>query len=104
MVTTKNLESESREILDSDETKLPINEAIPDPNSDLSPVTSSRSRRPTLAGANIPTSSYRRSSDDAIETAKKEKWTVERVFKVTWAYVTTLKVLSRLLCLNDRDF
>ena len=57
-----------------------------------------RSRRPTLAGPNAQVFDQTRPSADsgALELARKEKWTVKRIFKVTWAYVTTLKVFSAI--------
>jgi hypothetical protein len=93
---------ESDKIIESDETSsstisttFPILETIQEPNSDLSPVVSTRSRRPTLAKADLPILEewHQKSTDSTFEPAKKEKWTVTKMVKVTWAYVTTVKVL-----------
>ena len=58
MDSREKLPLESDEIIESEEklsstvnTTSPILEVIPDPNSDLSPVVSTRSRRPTLANS-----------------------------------------------------
>jgi hypothetical protein len=106
---------ESDEIIASDEKSLsmvsttpPLLKTIPEPNSDLSPLVSTRSRRPTLVKANLSFSEegHRKSTDSAIEAAKKEKWTVKRVLKVIWAYVTTVKVFlpSSTAFDESRDF
>ena len=96
--------SDSDEIIESDEksastiaTPLPILQPIPEPNSDLSPVVSTRSRRPSLAKPDLLSSQEGqwKSTDSAMEPAKKEKWTAKRVIKVTWAYVSTVKVFSK---------
>jgi len=64
------------------------------------PIVPTRSRRPTLSPIESRTLSQRERSQSVTELqpAKHEKWTVKRVLKVTWAYVTTVKVLllSRL--------
>lgn len=106
---------ESDEIIVSDEKSSPMVNTIPplletilEPNSDLSPVVSTRSRRPTLVKTNLSflEEGHRKSTDSAIESAKKEKWTVKRVLKVTWAYVTTVKVFfpSSTAIDESRDF
>jgi len=58
------------------------------------PMVPTRSRRPSLSPIESQTSSQRvRSQSVALQPAKQEKWTAKRVFKATWAYVTTVKVL-----------
>jgi hypothetical protein len=100
----KAIHSKFNEKTDSDEkststTRTPILEIIPDPpnTEELSPVlTPTRSRRPTLAAIHsnyvLETMSHE-PSESVIEPARGEKWTVKRVGKVTWAYVTTWKVI-----------
>lgn len=99
----KQSHSESNDIIEEDlsssttatSTSTPVLEAIPNPNSDYNKFSRSRSRRPTLAmiDPSIPIDTRRNSTDESIEPAHEEKWTVKRVFRVTWAYVTTVKVL-----------
>jgi hypothetical protein len=95
----------SNDIIESDEK---LSQEIPDANADLPPVTPTRSYRPTFA--KIDTSELdkpRKSSDLGFEPAQKEKWTVKRVIKVTWAYVTTVKAssINGILSLTlSRDF
>jgi hypothetical protein len=87
----------SDEKIESDENPSSTLTATPAPEITLSPLSPSRSRRPTLV-ENTPTT-RRPSTGSVIQLARKEKWTVARVFRVTWAYVTTLKVI---ISQNDR--
>lgn len=90
LVTEKLNDISSTTIPADDEQDLTLTQA-PTLSTTLSPT---RSRRPTMAelgsATNLP------ASTDAVDDEKpKEKWTVKRVFKVTWAYVTTVKVPSK---------
>jgi hypothetical protein len=86
-VVTEKLNDISSTTLPADEQDLTLTQA-PTLSTTLSPT---RSRRPTMAelgsATNLP------ASTDAVDEEKpKEKWTAKRVLKVTWAYVTTVKV------------
>jgi hypothetical protein len=54
------------------------------------PISPTRSRRPTFV---LEETTTRMSTNTSAQ--QSEKWTAKRVLKVTWAYVTTVKVLVR---------
>jgi hypothetical protein len=56
-----------------------------DEKDDFVPITATRSRRPTMYVVPSTVANFK--------PATKKKWTVKRVIKVSWAYVTTLKVV-----------
>jgi hypothetical protein len=96
----------------STSTTTPVIEPAPANDSDGLALKATRSRRPTMNILDISPSLmgvHRKESE--IEPAVKEPWTAKRVFKVTWNYVTTVKVTTPLrsfrgtpLMLGNRGF
>src|SRR5271163_3527141 len=82
----------------STSTTTPVIEPAPVDDSDGAALKATRSRRPTMV--NIldvsPSLMDVHREESEIEPAVKEPWTAKRVFKVTWTYVTTVKVASAL--------
>jgi hypothetical protein len=73
----------------STSTSTPVIEATSD-DADGAALKATRSRRPTMVNNLFVVSPSVVESE--IEPPVKEPWTVKRVFKVTWTYVTTVKV------------
>jgi hypothetical protein len=86
--------TETDEKITSSTEETPVNDPFPGRLSieEYSPITATRSRRPTLAlvDPNID-SNLKGLPTDEIELAQQEKWTAKRILKGTWAYVTTIK-------------
>jgi hypothetical protein len=87
LVVTEKLNDISSPTTPAEEQDLTLTQT-PTLSTTLSPT---RSRRPTMAelgsATNLPAS-----TDAVVDETPKEKWTAKRVAKVTWAYVTTVKV------------
>jgi hypothetical protein len=86
-----NIMEESSEKLSTSTTTPVIDPQTEDDGLALKPT---RSRRPTMAEVMeiSPSLMGVNRRESGIEPAVKEKWTAKRVLKVTWAYVTTVKV------------
>lgn len=73
----------------------PLPEIVePIPLTNIASNWSTRSRRPSLMRDPLePPLQLQKSAASTLEPAVSEKWTVKRIAKATWAYVTTVKVI-----------
>jgi hypothetical protein len=66
----------------------------PIPLTTVASNSTTRSRRPSLMRDPLePPLQLQKSTISRLEPAVSEKWTAKRIAKVTWAYVTTVKVI-----------
>jgi hypothetical protein len=91
----------SSEQVDSDTESVvgPLPDIVePIPLTTIASNSPTRSRRPSLMRDPLgPPLQHQKSAASTLEPAVSEKWTVKRIAKATWAYVTTVKVILPLV-------